>query len=176
MRTINTIAALLAGGLLATAQPAQSERPNIIVVLADDMGFSEPGCYGSEIKTPTIDRLAAEGVRFSRFYVANCCGPSRASLNTGCYSWQVGQAPGANIFGNLTRNCVTLTQLLKSGGYKTCAVGRLDMVTSDDWHDPAQIARCSDRNTAKWTACCSGRPVAEAKSACNAKRLLRSLA
>jgi arylsulfatase len=124
---------------------AGTERPNIVLILADDLGFSELGCYGSEIRTPAIDRLASEGVGFSQFYVANCCGPSRAALNTCCYAWQVGQPPGANIFGNLTRNCVTLTQLLKANGYKTCVVGRLDMVTSDDWHDPAQIARCADR-------------------------------
>ncbi len=60
-------------------------RPNIIVVMADDMGFSDLGCYGGEIKTPTIDRLASEGVRFSQFYNCAICGPSRASLMTGCY-------------------------------------------------------------------------------------------
>jgi arylsulfatase A-like enzyme len=119
-------------------------RPNIIVVMADDMGFSDLGCYGSEIKTPTIDKLAEEGVRFSQFYNCNKCGPSRASLMTGCYPWQVGQSPGKSIFANLKRNCVTVMQLLKSGGYTTCAVGRLDMVTADDWHDPIQVAAAAD--------------------------------
>jgi arylsulfatase len=120
-------------------------KPNIIVVMADDMGFSDLGCYGGEIKTPMIDRLAVEGVRFSQFYNCALCGPSRASLMTGCYPWQVGQAPGQSIFRNLKKNCVTVMQLLKANGYETCAVGRLDMVTADDWHDPAQVARAVDR-------------------------------
>ena len=113
--------------------------------MADDMGFSDLGCYGGEIRTPTIDRLAAEGVRFSQFYNCNKCGPSRACLMTGCDPWKVGQAPGQSIFRNLTGNCVTVLQLLKANGYTTCAVGRLDMVTADDWHDPVQVAGAADR-------------------------------
>jgi len=131
---------------IATAEEDQRpSRPNIIVVMADDMGFSDLGCYGGEIETPTIDRLASEGVRFSQFYNCAICGPSRASLMTGCYPWRVGQAPGQSIFRNLTKNCVTVMQLLKANGYETCAVGRLDMVTADDWHDPAQVAGAADR-------------------------------
>jgi len=120
-------------------------RPNIIVIMADDMGFSDLGCYGGEINTPTIDRLAMQGLRFSQFYNCALCGPSRASLMTGCYPWKVGQAPGTSIFANLKRNCVTVMQLLKANGYTTCVVGRLDMVTADDWHDPAQMTGCADR-------------------------------
>jgi len=131
-----------------------SNRPNIIVVMADDMGFSDLGCYGGEIKTPTVDRLASEGVRFSQFYNCAICGPSRASLMTGCYPWRVGQAPGQSIFRNLTKNCVTVMQLLKANGYETCAVGRLDMVTANDWHDPGQVAACADR----FLGCASGSP------------------
>ena len=121
------------------------DRPNIIVVMADDMGFSDLGCYGGEIKTPVIDRLAKEGMRFSQFYNCALCGPSRASLMTGCYPWRVGQAPGTSIFANLKKNCATVMELLKTNGYATCAVGRLDMVTAEDWHDPEQLAGCADR-------------------------------
>ena len=124
---------------------AGDNRPNVIVVMADDMGFSDLGCYGSEIKTPTIDQLASDGVRFSQFYNCALCGPSRASLMTGCYPWNVGQVKGNSIFANLTKNCATVIELLKANGYRTCAVGRLDMVTGEDWHDSAQIARCADR-------------------------------
>ena len=124
---------------------ASGSRPNIIVVMADDMGYSDLGCYGGEIKTPTIDQLAKEGVRFRQFYNFAICGPSRAALMTGCYPWQVGQHPGADIFANLTGNCVTLIQLMKKAGYQTVAVGRLDMVTRQDWHDPEAIARSTDR-------------------------------
>ncbi len=113
--------------------------------MADDMGYSDLGCYGGEIRTPTIDRLAEDGVRFSQFYNCAVCDPSRASLMTGCYPWKVGQAPGQSIFRNLKRNCVTVMQLLKTNGYTTCAVGRLDMVTADNWHDPAQVAGAADR-------------------------------
>lgn len=116
-----------------------------MIVMADDMGFSDLGCYGSEISTPTIDRLATEGVRFSQFYNFAICGPSRAALMTGCYPWKVGQPPGANIFDNLKKNCATLPELLKAGGYLTCAVGRLDMVTGENWHDPGDVAVALDR-------------------------------
>lgn len=64
-----------------TAAP-NDDTPHIIIVMADDMEFSDLGCYGGEIKTPTIDRLAAEGLRFSQFYNCAVCGPSRASLMT----------------------------------------------------------------------------------------------
>ena len=124
---------------------ADRGRPNIVIVMADDMGFSDLGCYGGEIKTPAIDRLAKEGVRLSQFYNCALCGPSRASLMTGCYAWDVGQAPGTSIFANLKKNCATVMELLKANGYATCAVGRLDMVTAENWHDPAQVARCADR-------------------------------
>jgi arylsulfatase len=139
------ISALLIIGGTPRSIAAETARPNFIVVMADDMGFSDLGCYGGEIRTPTIDQLAEEGVRFSQFYNCAICGPSRASLMTGCYPWKVGQAPGQSIFRNLERNCVTVMQLLKANGYQTCAVGRLDMVTADDWHDPAQVAGAADR-------------------------------
>ncbi|NQT85895.1 sulfatase-like hydrolase/transferase, partial [bacterium] len=153
LERLSLVAAVLLLGVTARGVADGSERrprakrgrPNIIVVMADDMGFSDLGCYGGEIKTPTIDRLAKEGVRFSQFYNCALCGPSRASLMTGCYPWQVGQAPGASIFANLKKNCVTVMQLLKANGYTTCAVGRLDMVTAEDWHDPVRVAECADR-------------------------------
>jgi len=77
--------AIVAGifALTLRSSVAASPRPNIILILADDMGFSDAGCYGGEIHTPSIDRLAAEGVRFTRFYnMARCC-PTRASLLAG---------------------------------------------------------------------------------------------
>lgn len=85
-------------GLLCPALVhAADDRPNIVVVLADDLGFSDLGCYGGEIKTPTIDRLARQGIRFTQFYNFASCGPSRATLMTGCYPWQVGQDNAKNI-------------------------------------------------------------------------------
>ncbi|MCY2936759.1 MAG: arylsulfatase [Planctomycetota bacterium] len=110
-------------------QPAPS-RPNIVVILADDMGFSDIGCYGGEIRTPHLDELAAGGLRFSQFYnTARCC-PTRASLLTGLYPHQAGVGhmvqdlgkPGYT--GELNATCRTLGEVARSAGYHTCAVGK----------------------------------------------------
>src|ERR1700742_1331982 len=79
--------ALLFHGQTAQAVPA---RPNIIVIMVDDMGFSDLGCYGSEIPTPTLDKLAATGLRFTQFYNTGRCCPSRASILTGLYPHEAG--------------------------------------------------------------------------------------
>ena len=71
-------------------RPASPPRPNIVLILADDMGYSDLGCYGSEIHTPNLDRLAAQGVRFTQFYNTGRCCPTRASLLTGLYPHQAG--------------------------------------------------------------------------------------
>lgn len=121
---------------------AAAEKPNIVLILADDLGFSDLGCYGGEMETPHLDRLAAGGLRFSQFYNCALCGPSRAAIMTGLYPHQVGIT---NWTGLLNDRCVTVFELLKRGGYATCAVGRLDMTTADEWHDPANIHRYVDR-------------------------------
>src|SRR2546427_11692565 len=69
---------------------AATARPNIAVILVDDMGFSDIGCYGSEIPTPNLDQLAANGLRFTQFYNTGRCCPTRAALLTGLYSHQAG--------------------------------------------------------------------------------------
>src|SRR6478736_1186358 len=91
-----------------------AEKPNVVVILADDMGFSDLGCYGGEIRTPNLDRLATEGMRFSQFYNCALCGPSRAALMTGLYPHQVGIAGWTGL---LNDRCVTLFELLKRAGY-----------------------------------------------------------
>jgi arylsulfatase A-like enzyme len=117
-------------------------RPNIILIVADDMGFSDLGCYGGEIETPHLDRLATAGLRFSQCYNCAECGPSRASLMTGLYPHQVGIFDWTGLLNN---RCVTTFELLNRAGYTTGATGRLDMVTAETWHDPAKIARYVDR-------------------------------
>ncbi|HOJ61474.1 MAG TPA: arylsulfatase [bacterium] len=105
-------------------------RPNIILILADDMGFSDLGCYGSEIATPNLDRLASNGIRFTQFYnCARCC-PTRASLLTGLYPHQAGvghmvQDRGHPAYqGYLNDRCVTLAEALRMGGYHTLMSGK----------------------------------------------------
>ena len=123
--------ALLAPFLFLAAPSARSApRPNILVVLADDMGFSDLGCYGSEIPTPNLDSLAAHGLRFTHFYNTGRCCPSRAALLTGLYSHQAGvghmtDADGVPGYrGHLNTNCVTIAEVLGSAGYFTAMTGK----------------------------------------------------
>lgn len=125
------LAALLL--LLPGALPAAENnpaKPNIIVILVDDMGFSDIGCYGSEIPTPNIDKLAAGGLRFTQFYNTSRCCPTRASLLTGLYAHQTGVGhmvedngkPGYR--GRLNDNCVTLADVLDGANYFTAMSGK----------------------------------------------------
>ena len=119
-----------------------ANRPNIVLIMADDMGFSDLGCYGGEIRTPNIDRLAERGLRFTQFYNNALCGPTRASLMTGLYSHQAGVTGWT---GALNSQCATIPELLKTAGYTTMAVGRLDMTTAGEWYNPERAARYLDR-------------------------------
>jgi len=106
------------------------DRPNIVLIMADDMGFSDIGCYGGEIQTPNLDRLARGGVRFTQFYnTARCC-PTRASLLTGLHPHQagVGHMEGdrgvEGYRGDLNYRCVTIAEVLKEAGYSTYMSGK----------------------------------------------------
>lgn len=115
---------------LALAQEQEPQQPDIVVILADDMGFSDIGCYGGEIATPNLDRLAAGGLRFTQFYNTGRCCPTRASLLTGLYSHQAGVGwmmsdrgiPGYR--GDLSREAVTIAEALQAGGYGTYMSGK----------------------------------------------------
>lgn len=121
------------GALLASAPfafSAHRRRPNFLVIMADDMGFSDVGCYGGEIDTPNIDRLAREGVRFTQFYnCARCC-PTRASLLTGLYNHQAGvgnmirDLGYPSYQGYLNDKCVTFAESLSLGGYRAYMSGK----------------------------------------------------
>jgi len=138
MKTINTIildlgiVVLFSGCANKTAPVVK--KPNIVIVIADDMGYSDLGCYGSEISTPNIDKLANEGIRFKKIYnCARCC-PTRASLLTGMYPHNAGigkmtLAPGKEgeegpYQGYLNKNTVTIAEALKSAGYKSYLSGK----------------------------------------------------
>ncbi len=123
----------------------ESDRPNIVVILADDMGYSDIGCYGSEIETPNLDRLARGGVRFSQMYNnARCC-PTRASLLTGLYPHQAGVGHMTSDLGIpayqgcLRDDCVTIAEALGRAGYRTGMSGKwhvggnYGMIGRDRW-------------------------------------------
>ncbi len=128
-------AVFLAAAIAASA--ASAPRPNIIVIMSDDMGYSDIGCYGGEIATPNLDALAAGGVRFTQFYnMARCC-PTRASLLTGLYPHQAGIGHmmgdyGSDAYrGDLNRRSVTLAEALKPAGYRSYATGKWHVTPGD---------------------------------------------
>ncbi|QDU79224.1 Arylsulfatase [Polystyrenella longa] len=100
------------------------ERPNIIVVMVDDMGWSDLGCYGGEIPTPHIDSLARDGLRFTQFYNNAVCGPTRASLLTGLYSQSVGHSGRLWNEPKDHSKCVLIPEVLQANGYRTMMVGK----------------------------------------------------
>jgi arylsulfatase A-like enzyme len=128
------------------------ERPNILLILADDMGFSDLGCYGSEIETPNLDQLANEGIRFSQFYNSPRCCPSRASLLTGLYSHQAGMGlmtsdhgryPYPAYDGDLSKGCITIAEALRAGGYRTMMSGK--------WHlSPLEDTNSANLDKSNW--------------------------
>lgn len=128
--------------LVAPAQGAP--RPNIIIILCDDMGWSDLGCMGGEIRTPNLDALAKEGLRFTQFYNTGRCCPTRASLLTGLYPHQAGighmmEDRGKEGYrGDLNDRCVTIAQVLKPAGYATFAVGK--------WHVTKQVQPNGDKH------------------------------
>lgn len=119
-----------------------NERPNIIIIMADDMGYSDIGCYGGEIKTPNLDRLASEGMRFTQFYnTARCC-PTRASLLTGLYAHQAGIGHMTGNYGipqyqgYLNKKCATIAEALKPAGYRTYMAGKWHVTPKISPNDP----------------------------------------
>ena len=137
------------------APEPSSQRPNIIVMMADDMGFSDIGCYGGEVETPNINALAESGLRFRQFYnTARCC-PTRAALLTGLYQHQAGighmmaayQKDGEVVpsyQGKLNRNCVTFGEALRPAGYTTLMSGK--------WHVTPAVDRSkiTDIDKSNW--------------------------
>ena len=150
---LSSIVALL---FLPCASLAQgpAKTPNIVIILADDMGFSDLGCYGGEIATPNLDSLAAGGLRFTQFYNnARCC-PTRASLLTGLYPHQAGvghmlQETGKPGYtGGLNKSCRTIAEVLRPAGYRSYAVGKWHVTRhtgKDGPKDNWPLARGFDR-------------------------------
>jgi arylsulfatase/uncharacterized sulfatase len=133
----------LGATLCGTAIAAQPERPNIVVLVADDWGFTDVGAFGGEIATPNLDELARRGMRFSNFHVAASCSPTRSMLLTGVDNHRNGHGnlretmprehlgkPG--YLGSLVPNVVTLGTLLRDGGYRTYVAGKWNVGSEPD--------------------------------------------
>ena len=121
----------MVGISVAVQAKEQPSRPNIILILADDMGFSDIGCYWSEIQTPNLDRLSSEGVRFSAMHNSARCCPSRAALLSGLYPHQAGvgemtdtDLPIPEYQGFLNDQTVTIADVLGQAGYNTYMSGK----------------------------------------------------
>ena len=128
---LGAVSLAVPGCTSAFKRPARKGNPpNIVLIMADDMGYSDIGCYGGEIRTPNLDSLASGGLRFTQFYnTARCC-PTRASLMTGLYQHQagVGHMMGDQGYegyrGDLNNRCVTIAEVLKESGYSTYMSGK----------------------------------------------------
>ena len=120
----------------------KTAKPNVVLILNDDMGYSDIGCYGGEVETPNLDRLAAHGLRFSQFYNTARCSPSRASMLTGLHPHQTGvgiltyDSGPEGYAGNLNQRCVTIPQALQTNGYKTYMSGK--------WHVASSLTKPTD--------------------------------
>ena len=137
------LATLALPGCLTAAQKVSSgstDKPNIILIMADDLGYSDVGCFGGEVQTPNLNRLAAEGMRFRQFYNCAKCNPTRASLLTGQYDQAVGVA-------NMEHG-VTFAEVLRPAGYRTIISGK--------WHqNPLPTTRGFDRYWGLADGCCN---------------------
>ena len=134
--------------LFVASHVIAADKPNIIYIMSDDMGFSDIGCYGSEIDTPNLNKLAENGLRFTQFYnTARCC-PTRASLMSGLYPHQAGVGHmmddrGYDGYrGEINRECVTIPEALKSAGYKTYMAGK--------WHITRKIGPKTEDEKSNW--------------------------
>jgi arylsulfatase len=133
---------LLACASLAGWPPAPAlARPNVVVILADDLGFSDLGCFGGEIRTPNVDRLAAAGLRLTQFYNCGRCCPTRAALLTGQYPHKVGLALNGR---SLTRNGLTIAEALKAAGYNTAMAGKWHLSRTQPLADRARHQKWLD--------------------------------
>ena len=141
MRFLTLLLSVLCLG--ATPVQAEAEKPNVVIIFIDDQGYYDLGCYGAtEIKTPRIDQLATEGIRFTDYYAAApICSPSRAGLLTGAYPRRIGMetwVQRADSNRGIHPDEVTIAELFKANGYATGCVGKWHMGDLDPFVPNAQ--------------------------------------
>ena len=136
--TSSAIACLSAGGCIDNLiKNKDNSKPNILLIVADDLGFSDLGCYGGEIETPNIDKIAQNGIRMTRFYSCGRCCPSRASILTGLYPHRAGLGHMVNDLGRpgyrgrVSDDAVTISQALQLADYRTFISGKWHLGTKD---------------------------------------------
>ncbi len=146
MKKINSKKLLMTGAAMlpAIGMAQQADRPNILLIMVDDMGYSDMGCFGGEINTPNLDGLANNGVRFTQFYNSARSCPSRANIMTGLYAQQAGiMGMGQSIH----KQCVTVAEVLKSAGYNTAMSGKWHLsLTQGIGNKADQMAWLSHQN------------------------------
>ena len=127
---------------------APAGAPNVVMIVLDDLGFGQFGCFGSDIATPNIDRLAADGLRYNRFHVTALCSPTRASLLTGCNHHAVGMGTLADMptalpgyTGRIPSSAPTLPRLLRDAGWNTMAFGKWHLAPRDELSDAGPFQR-----------------------------------
>ncbi len=135
MKALFTLCLFCSLSGIAWASEVPSNQPNVVVILADDLGFSDLGCYGGEIKTPHLDRLASDGLRYTQFYNTARCWPTRAAFLTGYYAQQVRRdtVPGITsgfLKGDRPPWGQVLPQLLKPSGYRSYHSGKWHLENS----------------------------------------------
>lgn len=129
-------------------KPAEAERsPNFVIIMVDDMGYSDPGCYGGEIHTPHLDFMAENGLRFNNFHNVARCSPTRASLLTGVYPHEAGMP---QIGHSLSRNVVTLAEALKQGGYQTGMAGKWHLSKDQSYITETTGMKAGSEEMMKW--------------------------
>lgn len=135
-------------GLAAQPKTSADQRPNIILIMADDLGYSDLGCYGGEINTPNLDKIAQQGIQFKQFYNVSRCCPTRASLLTGLYNHDAGiggmttPQNDSGYRGYLGKNTVTIAEVLRGEGYRTAMTGK--------WHVSNTIVQENAQEQMNW--------------------------
>ena len=140
---------LAASGCAQRAAETGAKQPNIVVIMSDDMGYSDLGCYGGEIETPNLDRLASQGLRFTRYYTNNMCVPTRASLLSGCYTTK-----SLGPENTISADVMTAAEALGAAGYSTYMSGKWHL-SNDGSHESLPCQRGFDRFFGTTLGACS---------------------